>query len=388
MEMKKSLLVGLLVGAFAFGLFFAKRHSEKEVHATTTSPAVAVDLTTPKRCTLRRVVEVFGSLSPKTTTDVKSEVPGRISKVEVKEWDHVKNKNVLLEIDPTDLELALNRNVAGLKMAQAQLIQARVDLNRAKREWNRALKLKEGGLITGQELDDRQTALELADAKVKLAEAQIGQAESQLAESRHNLEKARICAPIEGTVSQRAVDVGDFVDKGALLFKIVDNRVLDFTATVPATDLSYVTEGQLLDFTVDGLPGQTFRGRIKRVNPLVRSTDRSGRILAEVENTDGSLRGGLFARGQVVIEERKDCMVLPRAALMGWNVEKATARIFVVDDEGIARSRPVVTGLTDSDMVEIRSGLCETDRTVVRGGFNLREGDRTMAVAQESSGSG
>jgi RND family efflux transporter MFP subunit len=258
-----------------------------------------------------------------------------------------------------------------------------VDVNRANREWTRAVKLKEGGLITGQELDERKSALESAQARVVLAEAQIGQAESQIAEARHNLTKATIRAPIEGIISHRKVDLGDFVDKGTPLFTIVDNRVLDFTASVSALDLVHVFEGQTVAFSVDGLPGRDFHGRLKRVNPLVSSADRSGRIQAEVENTEGILKGGLFARGRVVVEERKETMVLPRVALVGWNVEKATARIFVVDDASVAHFRTVATGLTVGDLVEIVSGMTDNEKVVVRGGFNLREGDR---VHESNSG--
>jgi membrane fusion protein (multidrug efflux system) len=299
----------------------------------------------------------------------------------------VHKQAVLLQIDPTDLRLELNRNEAGLKMARALLTQAGVDLNRARREWNRALKLQEGGLITGQEVDDRKSALELAESKVKLADAQVAQAQSQVGESSHTLGKTTISTPIDGTISQRAVDVGDFVDKGGLLFKIVDNRVLDFTAVVPATDLSQVIEGLPLDFTVDGLPDRTFRGRIKRVNPMVRSTDRSGRILAEVENSDGVLKGGLYARGRVVVEEHDDAMTLPKAALTEWDLDKKTARVFVVDNEGFARLRQIATGLAGTDMVEVRSGLAGNEKAVVRGGFNLREGDKTLVANPDSPAS-
>ena len=102
------------------------------------------------------MVEVFGSLAPKTATEVKSELLARVQRVQVKEWDAVKAGDVLLELDPSDLLLTVGRDEAGLKMARAQLFQAGVGLNRAKREWTRAVKLKEGGLVTGQELDERR----------------------------------------------------------------------------------------------------------------------------------------------------------------------------------------------------------------------------------------
>jgi membrane fusion protein, multidrug efflux system len=385
--LKKLLFTLIAIGLVAgIGTAIFKNHDGKsnQLSDTQPPPVVPVDVVRPSKDRLSRVVEVFGSLTPKSETLIKSELPGLVQSLRVKDWDEVKPKDVLLEMDPTDLKHILSRNEAGLKMARAQLMQAKVDLNRARREWNRALKLKEGGLITGQELDERKTAQESAEAHVALAEAQVGQAEAQVAEARHNLSKAVICAPIQGTVCERRVDVGDWVDKGTALFSVVDNRILEFTANVSSIDLSLVCEGQTLTFAVDGLAGRTFSGRIKRVNPMVSSTDRTGRVIAEVENSDGALRGGLFARGRILIEERKDVMVLPKTALSGWDLEKGTARVFVVDNDSTARTRTVMTGLDSGDRIEIKSGLSETERVVLRGGFNLREGDKTRPIDQEA----
>jgi RND family efflux transporter MFP subunit len=162
--------------------------------------------------------------------------------------------------------------------------------------------------------------------------------------------------------------------------------LLDFTASVSAADLAQVAEGQVLSFAVDGIVNRTFEGRIKRVNPVVSSADRSGRIMAEVDNADGQLKGGLYARGHVVVEERRDVLVLPRAVLSAWDLQKGTARVFLVDEAGSARLRSVTTGLSSEDLVEITSGLTGSEQVVVRGGFNLREGDRVQIISRGGNG--
>ncbi|MDO9109231.1 MAG: efflux RND transporter periplasmic adaptor subunit, partial [Desulfatirhabdiaceae bacterium] len=193
---------------------------------------------------------------------------------------------------------------------------------------------------------------------------------------------AIIASPIQGTVSQRIVDAGDFVDKGGALFSIVDNRILDFTASVSSLDLSLVSEGQSLHFSVDGFPEKTFQGVIKRVNPVVSSSDRSGKIIAEVKNTADILKGGLYARGYVVVEERPNVLTLPKSALLAWDMQNHASSVFVVDDGGIASLRQLTTGLSHEDSIEISSGVSETDQVVVRGGFNLKSGDRVQMASQ------
>lgn len=387
--MRRTLLIIVALACVTAGITLVFRHrQEKSVQATSPPPVVAVDVTSPTRSTLRRTIEVYGSLSPKNATSLKSELIGKVLRMHVKEWDLVKPGDVLLEMDPTDFQLEVNRSASGVKMARAQQLQAQVDLNRARREWDRSQKLKAGGLITGQDLDERRTALESADARVALAQAQVSQAEAQLAESRRHLQKSTVTAPIEGVISERKVDVGDFLDKATPLFTLVDNRDLDFTANVPATELPLVAEGQTLTFTVDGMAGRSFKGFVKRVNPIVNAVDRTGRILAEVPNPEGVLRGGLYARGFVLVEEKPDALVLNKTALSNWNLERGTASVLVVDAGETVRMQAIQTGLGLDDVIEVTSGLSGAERVIVRGGFNVREGDRVRINPGEGGGPG
>jgi RND family efflux transporter MFP subunit len=374
--MKKAIALAAAVFVLAAAAALMLASKKGKAVQTPSAPPVSVDTVQPARQSLARFVEIFGTLSPKNAAEVKSEIPGRVFRLTVKEWDNVRENDLLLELDPTDPKLNLSKIEAGLKMARAQLLQAQVDLSRAKREMDRGTRLKEGGLVTGQDIDDRKTAVESAQARVALAQAQVVQAESQVAEGRRNVEKTTITSPIQGVVSLRKVDAGDWVDKGFLLFSIVDNRVLDFTANVPAIDLCHIQEGQTVTFTVDGLPDRTFQGLVKRINPMVAASDRTGRIVAEVKNDDGALKGGVFARGRIIIEEHTNVLAIPKAALNGWDINRGVAHVFVIGEGGLAQAREVAIGLEDQNMVEIRSGLDSGDKVVVRGGFNVREGDR------------
>jgi RND family efflux transporter MFP subunit len=272
MKRKVIVVIGLVLAVGLLTLYLS--HRQKTTVRANVAPLVSVEVISPATTKLHREVEVFGSLAARSSTEVRNEIAGRVVRVNAKDWDQVTANFVLVELEPTDARLAVNRADAGLKMSRAQVLKARVDLSQAQREWNRAQKLKEGGLITGKELDDRQSGLESARALVGLAEAQMAQTESQLAEARHNLDKAMITAPIDGAVCQRSVDVGDYVKEGSLLFMVVDNRLLDFTASVASGDLSQVVEGLRLTFTVDGVADRTFEGWIKRVNPVVSSSER------------------------------------------------------------------------------------------------------------------
>jgi RND family efflux transporter MFP subunit len=338
-------------------------------------PAVAVSVATVAAADLTQAVDVVGSLAPKFAADVKSEVSGTVAEVFVTQWVPVRRGARLAQLDTTEIE-------AGIEALKAVEAQARVAESRARREHDRARQLREYGLITTQAADEAASALEAAEAAGKAAAAQVRTGEARLA-------KSFIKAPMDGIVAERLVSVGDRVENvggGGTMFRIVDNRVLDLTVTVPSPELPSVQIGQRLEFTTTAVPGRTFGGTVMFINPSVDPGSRAAKIVAEVRNTDGALKGGLFVHGRILTAVRTGVLQVPRAALLNWNVGDCSADVFVVRD-GRADKRTVQTGTgaAPGAPVEITSGLAAGDRVVVRGGFALRDGDQvTVAPAQGS----
>ena len=185
-------------------------------------------------------------------------------------------------------------------------------------------------------------------------------------------------APLDGVVALREVNVGDLASDAAAgkpIFRIVDNRRLNLTDTVPSADSARVKAGQPLTFTVDSLPGKNFLGRVMFVNPELSSSDRSLKIIAEVQNQPEQLKGGQFVKGRIVTGTRSAVLQVPRSTLGSWDTVARTAVLFVADGQ-VARQRAVKTGLVSSDQIEITEGLKAGEQYVVRGGFALRDGDR------------
>jgi len=213
--------------------------------------------------------------------------------------------------------------------------------------------------------------------RTSAAKVQIRAAEEDVEYAKTRLSKALIRSPREGMVSWRNVNVGDFVgEMGAKpMFRIVDNRLLEVTVTVPSGEMGAVRIGQALTFSTDALPGKIFTGKVMFINPTVNEADRSVRVVAEVENTSEKLKGGLFVKGQIMTGKRTGVIKIPRIALLTWDVAAAKAEIFVVQ-ENVARRRAVRTGKIAGDQVEILAGLASGQQVITRGGFNVKEGDR------------
>ncbi len=282
--------------------------SAKQTAPEAARPPVAVETAMATAGALTEGIDVTGTLAPKFEVDVKSEVAGLVSEVYVTEWVRVKKGEPLARIDIREQEAFVKRTEAALESAKSSELQARVADNRARRELERMKKLKENGLATQQTLDDALSEAEATASRFEAAHSQVRAAEEDLNQVRTRLAKGRIASPIEGIVSERRANVGDLVGEAGAnqpLFHIVDNRVLNLTVSVPSGSMAGLRRGQPLEFTTDALPGRTFKGTVMFINPAVNEADRSVRVIAEVNNAAGELKGGLFVQGRIVTGKRE-----------------------------------------------------------------------------------
>ena len=349
-------------------------------------PPVAVEVAKAEVVEFTDGIDVVGSLSPKFSADVKSEYVGIVTEVTVTEWVRVKKGTPLAKIDAREMEIVLQKSRAAVETAKANLLQAEVAGNRANREYERLLKLKEYGLVTQQNLDEGLTEKEASTARIEAARAQLRAAEEDLNHTQTRLSKLIIYSPTDGVVSLRNVNVGDLVGElgGKPMFRIIDTRELELTVTVPSNEMDTVRIGQSLTFSTDAIRGKTFTGKVMFINPVVNEADRSVKVIAEVENVSEQLKGGLFIKGRMITGKRTDILRVPRTALLSWDVAEKKGDVFVVERETAIR-RTVQTGSVMGDFVQVTSGLSPGEPVVVRGGFNLKDGDR-VSITQVNGG--
>jgi RND family efflux transporter MFP subunit len=343
---------------------------------------VAVEVVRATPASLVEGIEVTGSLDPKFYADVKTQIPGLVKQVYVTEWVRVRKGQPLARIDVAETEAMVKRAEAALESSKAGLAQAQVADNRAEREQTRMLKLKESGLATQQALDDAKTEREAAKTRIDAARAQINVSEEELRQARARLAKGSVASPIDGIVALRNVNVGDLASDAAAgkpIFRIVDNRLLNLTVTVSSADSARIKSGQTVEFSVDALPGRIFSGKVMFINPELSTTDRSLKIIAEVQNVPEILKGGMFAKGRIITGNRSGVLQVPRGAIDRLDMATRKGNLFVVEN-GIARRRDITTGAQNGDLIEVAAGLKAGEQYVIRGGFNLKDGEK-VAVA-------
>jgi membrane fusion protein, multidrug efflux system len=332
-------------------------------------PPVAVEAVAVEIGDLAETIAVVGTLAPKFEGEVKAEYSGVIADVFVSEWVRVGRGTLLARFDTREAS-------AALKAARAARLQAEVAAARARRELDRHLKLRAAGLATQQALDEARSAADAAQAAVEAAGAH-----EDLARTR--LSKADIRAPIAGVIASRTVNPGDFIENMGgprPMFTIVDNQRLELTVTVPSSASASVAVGQPLTFTVDAIPQRVFEGKVSYVNPAVEEASRTMKVIAGIDNRDGALKSGLFARGEIITSRRPNVLRVARGALVTWDPVAGSGMVFVIQN-GRAKKREVATGASTAAAVEIRQGLSAGETVVTRGGFDVKDDDRVTVVA-------
>ncbi len=332
-------------------------------------PPVAVEVSRVAAGNVSEAIAVVGTLTPKFQGDIKTEYSGTITDVYVTEWVHVRKGTLLARFDRREAD-------ASLQAATAARLQAEVAATRARRELERGEKLKSAGLATQQNLDDARSAADAAGAQLAAARAH-----EQMARTR--IDKTEVRAPMDGVIALRTVNPGDFIENMGSkepMFSIIDNSRLELTVTVPSSLISTVRLGQPLSFTTDAVPGRKFEGRVSFINPAADETSRTVRVVALVPNDSGTLRSGLFARGEIITNHRNGVLRIPRSAMVTWDPAANAGVVYVVSGDH-AQRRNVSTGAASSDAIEIAGGVASGEVVVTRGAFNLRDGDRVSVIS-------
>lgn len=367
---------------------------------------------TVARGEVRVVVAGSGQLQPWRTLEVRPEVQGILLSV-VEEGKAVKAGEVLAELDPDPFRRAWESARADLQRAEASLANARAQgesslaslqagvknaevayanaqasLETARRNLEATRLLYQAGGTSRQALWDAETAyanaqralenarasleaqreaLRLRQAQLqedlRAQEAALSQARLALAEAQANLEKTRVRAPFAGVVLSVSANPGAQVGPGTPLLTLGNLSAYALVLEVDETEIAKVRVGQRVDVTLEGLPGETFQGRVEAISPQGQVVNNIPVFKVTVRLPyDPRLRPGMSADGEIVVEEARSVLVIPKRA-----VERVRGRAYVnvLLPDGSTDTVRVVLGPEDARMVAVLEGLKEGDQVVL-----------------------
>src|SRR6185369_2552472 len=387
LKLLTSLLLLVAAAVFAASCGGSKANVRKQETAANAEPAV-VEVTTAAaiKRDLPRFFEATGSLAGDEQTDVAPQTAGKVVAVGVDIGSYVRRGQMLVQLDADELKLRVDQAAAEVAQAKAAVRQAeekiglrsgqsfdpnrvadvdaaKVALDLAEKNLQRAEKLIESGDVSRSFYDDararrdqlkEQYEVALAQARqnyagVDVARTNVANAQAQLGLAQKNLQYAVIPAPIDGYVSERVADLGEYVSPQQKVVTIVRTNPLRIRIDIPEQAIPEVKVGQSVSITTSAWPDKNFAGRVARIAPNVSAQSRTMTVEAEIDNSGNALKPGQFATVRLLQERAEPAVLIPARAVVS---DAGVNRVFVIKN-GHAEQRLVQTGQTDGDLIEI-----------------------------------
>lgn len=300
---------------------------------------VTVTAVRPGRGDITRYVALPGTLRANRQVTVQARVAGFVKSITVDRGDPVETGQSLAEIEVPELLADKSRQQAEVRVAEAEARRLQSGRQRSP------------DLVTPQAVDAATGRLEVARAELEKTETL--------------LRYANLTAPFAGTVTARFVDPGAFVPAGSAggassVVTLAETSVLRAQVPVPETEAVLVRKGQPVRITVEGLTN-VFTAAVARHAGAIEDTTRSLPVEADLPNTDGTLRPGMYATVRIGVERHSGALLIRSDAIVQ---EKSANHVFKVAG-GVSRKTPVRLGFQDGAVTEVIDGIAETDAIIV-----------------------
>ena len=298
---------------------------------------VTVETGYAHRRTVVESVTASGKIQPEVEVKMSPEVSGEIIEVNVVDGQQVSEGDVLVKINPDLYESAITRARAAVNSGKAGLAQSSVALAEAKKLWARNKVLFEKGAISEQEYDAAQRAISVAELQEESAKYQLQSAEANLDEAYKNLKRTTIIAPIDGTVTQLDVELGERVVgtatmTGTEMLRIADLNTMEVLVEVNENDIVKITKGDTALIEVDAFLGNSFRGVVSEIAnsaklALGASPDQVTNFEVKIRMINSSFaalepnygknpfRPGMTATVEIITNKVRDALVVPIQAV-------------------------------------------------------------------------
>ncbi len=352
------LLIAVLLFGSVIGFNLFKQQKIAEYMANRPEPEFPVTVTEVKAVDWVPVIEAIGFIEPNQGVTVANETSGVIDKIAFESGTQVEAGQPLVLLD-SEVEKA------NLKSSQAKLPAAEA-------KYKRYQGLFKKGSISKEAYDE--------------AEANYYSLKADIESLKATIDRREIKAPFAGVVGIRNVYLGQYIQAGSDIVRLEDSSVMRLRFTVPQTDISRIKLDQEVDIFVDAYPDQPFKGSISAIEPAVNVQSGLIQVQADIPNSDGKLRSGMFARANIIMPKLANQVTLPQTAitftLYGDNVYIVTEE----DGEKRVKQHVVKVGERTKDIAHILEGVKPGDVVVTSGQVRLsnhaiKEGESPFRAA-------
>ncbi|MCL5037816.1 MAG: efflux RND transporter periplasmic adaptor subunit [Chloroflexi bacterium] len=383
-----------------------------------TESLIPVEVISAEQTNLTENIDLTASIVPYAKVEIVAKVAGRVLKIHVRDGEKVQAGQLLVELEHNDAvdqvnqaeaavktaKAALNLLLAGARdqervQAQAALQSAEADMSEAKRNAERMNKLFSQGAVSRADLDAAELALTVKTnlyktsneqlsiikegarpQEIDMARARLAQAEASLGLTQTMLKETYLKASIDGEISSRNVDTGDFVTPGLPLMSVNSINPCWAEAYASPDIFARIRLNMKAVVTVDALPGSTFVGKVQEMDPYTGEETRNYKIRVLLDNPQGTLTPGMFAKVSISAAEYKNAIVVPIDAIIERNGDSFA---FVING-GVAEERKIQPGMNTDGKIQVKSGIKPGDKIVTTGASTLFNGAKVRVITRAS----
>ncbi len=393
---RRRMVWGLIIGVVVLGAGYGVMAALRPDNKIDPSKLAAVE-----RGDLARVVVATGKIQPLAKVEVKSKASGIVKKLHVDYGDRVKAGQVLAELDKVQLEANVREAKANLAAAQASLEAAEATLERnkvdaegpdvpfLKTSMERARQMYKDGLISKALVEDAEKSYQMglnkqmsaqrniavSRAEVLRTKAQVAQTQAALERAEEDLRNSTIVSSINGIVLSRDVQAGDAVSsilvlgsQATLILTLGDISEVYVQGKVDEADIGKVYLNQAARIVVESFKDKKFTGKVTKISPLGKEKDNvtTFEVRVSIQNPSLELKANMSANAEILLEEKKNVLMIPEAALIYDKDRNASVETPDAKGQKGRKKLAVKLGISNGVKTEILAGLNEKQQVILQ----------------------
>ena len=361
---KKILIIAVVLIVVLFTGFniFAEKKPSGDVEAS--NNIVAVETEAVKLTNSLGGLIYKANLKPAEAASVSSGTSGQVIQVSFENGDIVAQGQPLAYLDDKDLQNQL-------RTAQIDLSKLELSLDAAKSDYDIASQLYAEGACSKTSYETAMRAYKTAQANVQLKQVDIQ-------DLTNSLNDCVVKAPIAGEISAKTINVGQYVNPGAVIATVNNNATIKAEIQLMQEDLGKVAAGQEVILRLDKNAGTEYKGIVETIAASANSQTRAFDCLIRVDNASGALNSGTLGYVEISSQYKEQVLAVPMKAVAGT---EGNYSVFTIENDA-ARRISVTIGEISEDMIEITSGLQEGDELIVTNLNSLQDGDQVTVIGE------
>jgi HlyD family secretion protein len=407
------LAAAVLLGSLILSFVKNKADGSANLNADT---AVAVSVEEAAKTSVSATVDLNGKLKPIQEINIIPKLPGKVNNIYFDIGQSVKAGDVLFTLEDKDIKSQMKQAQAGLDMAnsglakltggaaelqelqlKAALTSAEIGYNDAKQAFERTKQLFESGAASKVGLEQAESGYKLAEQQynsakanyeititktnpenIASAKAQVNQAAAALELVKSQLDNTVVKSPINGVIAARGIDVGELVGSTSIAMSVIDlsSVLVDINATEDM--INKIKLGDKVEVTVKAAGGNRFTGEVINTSPSADPKTQSYPVRIKIDNSSGTLKGGMFAEVKLVLDKASDVTAVPISAVID---EGGRKHVYVLKGD-MAEKREVSTGLFNDELIVITKGLSEKDTVIIKGQELIQDGSKVTVITK------